>query len=374
MSHSHTYLEPAPRPDFKEVFATRLHQAREAAGLTLRGLAEALGGQVSHTALNKYEKGLMAPDSRLVIALAKALACPVDQFFRPLRPSLGAIRFRKKSSLRELARKAAESRAQDHVERYIELEELLALAPAYSAPIDRPCQSFADAEDAARQVRQTWQLGHGPLPNVLELLEERGVKVIRIDADEKFDGCSAWLDQHPVIVLAAHLDRNIPKLRFTALHELGHLVLGIAEDHPDEEKLCHRFAAAMLWPQEQAYQSLGRHRQNVMWPELVSIKREYGISLAAALYRLKDLAILPESKYRWLQIQYKQQGWHKNEPGSYAGEEAGLRFDQLLMRALAEEKITLSKAAALAHESLEALRHRLALPEPATAANEDAQP
>ena len=82
---------------FRDLVAVRLKQARDAAGLSLRALSDRLDGRVSHTALNKYESAKMVPDTAGLVAIADALSCPVDHFFRPLRPALGQIKFRKNS-------------------------------------------------------------------------------------------------------------------------------------------------------------------------------------------------------------------------------------------------------------------------------------
>ena len=52
------------------MIADRIRQARLAAGLTLGALGEQVG--VSHTAIQKYEKGLLTPSSTQLLKLARA--------------------------------------------------------------------------------------------------------------------------------------------------------------------------------------------------------------------------------------------------------------------------------------------------------------
>jgi hypothetical protein len=47
-----------------------------------------------------------------------------------------------------------------------------------------------EADRAPRSLRQDWGLGLDPLPNLVELLEERGIKILSIVAD-KVDGLTA---------------------------------------------------------------------------------------------------------------------------------------------------------------------------------------
>ena len=59
----------------------RLKQARKAAGLSLRALADIVN--LSHAAIKKYEDAAVRPSSEMLTSLAKAVKVPVDFFFRP---------------------------------------------------------------------------------------------------------------------------------------------------------------------------------------------------------------------------------------------------------------------------------------------------
>ena len=72
------------------------------------------------------------------------------------------------------------------LERYLAVEALLNLRSVdweqpRSAP--HPVADMRDAEDAARSVREDWGLGNDPIPQLAELLEERGIKVLSLDLD-----------------------------------------------------------------------------------------------------------------------------------------------------------------------------------------------
>jgi len=51
----------------------RIERARLMRGHSLRSLAEALNGQYSHTTLQKYEKGVICPDTGALGLIAQAL-------------------------------------------------------------------------------------------------------------------------------------------------------------------------------------------------------------------------------------------------------------------------------------------------------------
>ena len=82
------------------------------------------------------------------------------------------------------------------------------------------CQE--DIENAANTLREKWNLGIKPIPSVIEMLEEKGLKVIEIDASDAFQGFKAEANEELVIVL--NKNDNACRKRFTAVHELAHIV------------------------------------------------------------------------------------------------------------------------------------------------------
>jgi Zn-dependent peptidase ImmA (M78 family) len=127
----------------------------------------------------------------------------------------------------------------------------------------------------------------------------------------------------------------------------------------DQERLCHRFAGAMLIPKNVFIQEFGGVRQRVSIEELVDLKVRYGISIAAIMHRAFDLELISGALYERFCINYKTQRWHKGEPGEYAGREVSSRFEQLVLRATSEGMVSQTKGAALLNEPLVDFRERL---------------
>jgi Zn-dependent peptidase ImmA (M78 family) len=206
-------------------------------------------------------------------------------------------------------------------------------------------------------------LGLDPIFNLIELLEDNHIKVIEIPSEDSFDGLSAWANnkQVPVIVLNSAKLKSLDRKRFTALHELGHLVLNLEGlTDKEKEKYCHYFAAAMLLPKETLIKEIGAKRHKVLIPELGAIKKQYGISIQAIAYRMKDLEIISESYFKQFMFFISQMGFKTEEPidFDYMGQEESYRFNQLLLHALAEEHISMSKAAALSNMKLAEFREK----------------
>lgn len=354
-------MATTPLPD---VFSRRLQQARAMRGMSLRALETAMKGFVSHNALAKYERGAMLPGSDVLIALSEALAQPADYFFRPFKIGINQVRFRKKSRFPVPRQKAVRELAADYVERYREAEELVGDVRVYKAPLpDRPLTDAAGAERMAAKLREVWQLGHDPLPNIFELMESKGIKVLELpDEDRDFDGLSAETEAGPVVVIAAHLNGNLPRKRMTEVHELGHIVLPLdpAMDEKTEEKVVAAFAGAFLLPTDTFQAAFGQSRQKFTVAELVELKAHFGVSIMAIMRRALTLGLISEPTYKGFCIQISTWGWRsKGEPGDdrYAGCESDGRFRQLVRRAVAEEIISLSKGAALLGEPMSRVRH-----------------
>jgi Zn-dependent peptidase ImmA (M78 family)/DNA-binding XRE family transcriptional regulator len=341
-------------------FAYRVKAARIQRGDTQAELAQALG--VSKQAVSQYEHGRKKPDSTTLIALARYFGKPTGYFFRPLRTPLEQVDFRKKASLQGNKLAAVKASILDRLEPYLELEEILGVDTEASNPLAEPLiTSGEEAEAAATRLRQAWDLGLNPIPNVLEMLELQGIKVVEVALSEDFDGLSTWVnDQVPVVVL--NQGRDLLRKRFTALHELGHLFLAFPPEATPrfKEKACNRFAGAMLLPASVLKRELGETRQLVSLAELIPLKQYHGISLAAIVYRGNELKLLSDrmAKRFWQQRKQDPELLLENTPkyGAYQGEERAYRFEQLLSKALSEALISFSKAAELSGKTLSTLR------------------
>ena len=79
----------------KELFAKRLKSARVRAGMSQDELVHRMDNIVSKNSISKYEKAEMLPDSKVLVALAKALDVKTDYFFREFKVEIENIEFRK---------------------------------------------------------------------------------------------------------------------------------------------------------------------------------------------------------------------------------------------------------------------------------------
>lgn len=348
--------------DPKQLFGQRLAQARKMRGMSLRALAEATGGKITYNALHRYELGQMMPGDEVIMAVADVLDKPLDFFFQPFTVKLQGVNFRKTTKVGAKTVDAIREQSAEFFERYLEIENILGLSGKFRDPLgNAQLGKPEDAEIAVDKVRNFWNLGLDPLPNVIEMLEANGIKVFEVEAPETFDGFSGWADGQPIVVLAKWLNRDLCRKRFTALHEAAHILI-----HPhmeakgrETEPFCNRFAGAMLIPQKSFKADWGGFRRHISIAELKDLKRRYGMSIAAIMHRALDLGLIDAATYKRFCIVRRKEHWDINEPSEYAGVEHSSRFNQLVYRATAEEVISLSKGAAMLNESIIDFREKL---------------
>lgn len=337
-------------------FPERLKAARKIKGWSFQKMADHLTVKISKQALHKYETGKMAPSGEVLLAISQALEVKPDYFLRQSTIRLPEVEFRKKSTLGVKEIDSIKERVKDVLERYIEVEQLLDLDVKFRNPIkDCVVSDIVDVEEAVLKLISHWNLGFDPIPNVIEMLEENGVRVIEIDAPEKFDGLSSFVGDIPIIVLNKHY--SIERKRFTAIHELGHLLLNIKVES-NKEKICHAFAGSMLLPGDVLINRLGQKRNNIALGELISIKEEFGVSIQAIMMRAQLQGIIDKSNaerfWRYISSNKKEENL-----GNFVGKEKSYRFEHLVFRLAAEEIVSMSKAANLAGLKLSEFREKL---------------
>ena len=350
--------------ELNEIFATRLKTARVMNGLSMDGLCTRMNGRVSKQTISKYESGKMLPGSANLIAIANALSVKPDYLLRPFSVSLDNIEFRKKSKMSSKEEKVIKEKIRDKIERYIEIEDVLCINTNFTNPVsNNHTMTDEDISRIVSELKSRWELGLDGIPNVIEMLEEHCIKVIEMDAPDSFDGLSGIVgDCKPIIVLNRTF--TVERKRFTALHELGHLLLDFDKSLPqaDIERFCNLFASEMLISPDVFKRILGGIRHDISLNELRAIQSNFGISVDAQMFKAKQSGIISDSRYKYFCITKNKNPFFKEQvEKSTFYEERSARFQSLVYRALASELITFSKASELLNEPIHIVREQFKL-------------
>lgn len=298
--------------------------------------------------ITQYERGDVRPTRAALAALALGLGFPEDFFLggRPI-PTVpaGTAHFRSLRSTPAISRDQARAFAELALVLIDTLEEY-ADFPTLNLPVI-PVDSTAprsEVEHAAAATRARWQIGAGPIPHMIRLLESNGAVALRlpITLDTRVDAFSTDAGSRPLVLLSpAKADKA--RSRFDAAHELGHLVM-----HHDQEPgikpvedAAHAFAAEFLAPSIELEPDLPR---KIDWEALQEAKKKWGISMKSLVFRTRQLGIWSDSTAR--RANQMLAGWGYPEPGSIGVPESpyviGAAWDLIIGSGISEESLRLS--------------------------------
>jgi Zn-dependent peptidase ImmA (M78 family)/transcriptional regulator with XRE-family HTH domain len=303
----------------------RLRQARQLALMTKKEVADASG--VSPAAVGQYEAGISVPRPETLQRLADALDTPVE-FFAPGRPmqrlETSETYF---ESLRATTAKQR-SRATSFAEQIWELSYALETHVRFP-PIELPdahgdTETHYSPQEAALETRKLWGLGTEPIGHLVSQLETHGIVCAMAppagkDLTARIDAYSTYAFRRPLVVLTADRADDVLRHRFSAAHELGHLVLhgGSPSGELWLEREADAFAAEFLTPSAVMHeQLLGR----LDFAKLFRLSERWGVEVRSLIYRSQELGLISESTARRAYIRLAQSPQERRPIRQYDGE------------------------------------------------------
>jgi transcriptional regulator with XRE-family HTH domain len=261
---------------------SHLRKAREHLGLTQAELAVLVGR--TPTAISYWEGGQRSPGLDDLLDLAAALQVEPASLL-PARPA------------KVLARaQAAELAVEDLAEAVDRVVDTFDAKTLPASPPQAPTTNPAEAAGfARRRAKQTT----APV-DVRAVLAVCGCHYAEVSLPESLQGFVATTDGGPVVVVR---DEDPPtRRRFTAAHELGHVLLRhhdtfhvdlhASEGSPPNfnwrhERAANDFAASLLMPEE-----LVRERvENAVRSTTAGLAKAFGVSTQAMAIRLSALGM-----------------------------------------------------------------------------------
>jgi Zn-dependent peptidase ImmA (M78 family)/transcriptional regulator with XRE-family HTH domain len=287
-----------------------LRLARQYHGYTLNDLANLI--EKSRQYVHQLETGRTEPTLQTIELLAEKLDV-MPEFFCSSGQTYFAdeqFHFRKNVTAKIAFRQTVKARG-EFFERVVKFIDKNLTLPPVNFP-SYEAETNEDVERAAENARRHWDLGTGPISNMVRVVENAGAVVT------SFDGVSATVDALSITAKRPIIIRNDAKqspyrLRFDLGHETGHLIMH--EGHVTGDRLtesqANRFASAFLMPRTtfaKDFLLAGKSGSRISWQGLSEIKLKWKVTKAAILYRAKDLNLIDDNQYVSAVIGLKKRG------------------------------------------------------------------
>jgi Zn-dependent peptidase ImmA (M78 family)/DNA-binding XRE family transcriptional regulator len=308
------------------MIARRLQQLRTARNLSLEDLAVQMGGIVTKQAISKYEHGKANPTPTVLAKLANALGVNASFFFTEPSIKVEFVAFRQNGVILEREFERLRNHIECELENRVEVLDLINQTSDSNIPInDFSVKNLSDAEKAAEELRNMWDLGLEPIGNVTETLENNRISVVNIETDADFDGISAKVydqeNQLKTVALVTRSNVDVVRQRLNLTHELGHIVMNVNRNI-NEEDAAFRFGKAFLAPRKRVIEDIGAKRRLLQAQELFFLKKRYGLSIQALLVRLTELGIITSSYCSEWYSRINKLGWRTHEPEDWDTEKS----------------------------------------------------
>ena len=350
----------------------KLRSARHAAGLSLRELETRLRGAASAQSISLYERGEVTPKPALVHKLSGILGADLAHLHGPRWARVRGAWYRGRVAENRRIRSLVESRLEASLPGILELDA--AVGHRWTGPGVLPAASDAlptspsGVESGALALRSHWGLGVVPLPNLVQVLEHRGQRVVEVNVDG-FDGCVADIETEQTrnttgeescfVINPAHWGE---RTRFTLAYGLGGFIYPRLREEPAGRR-AKWFAGAFLAPRTLIQQYLGKKRKELSWIELYETKRRLGMSLKGIIDRCAETDIIDPTLQKNLTKAIGKEGLSEvpyQEPYAIArGEESPQLIENLLLRAARERLLPLEQVGTLLGLAEEHLHEKL---------------
>jgi Zn-dependent peptidase ImmA (M78 family)/transcriptional regulator with XRE-family HTH domain len=344
----------------------RLATTRRSRNLSQAEVAKHL--EVSRPTLVAIEKGTRPAKPEELIALSQLFGRSVHELVTQ-REFIGdftpQFRLTQAPGIPAESVEQAVSVFQQLCEDYLALETLLA-APMPRAPLSEPYSTEgltpqAAAEEAATLERSRLNLGLGPLPHLLDVLEtDAGLRVFVAPLEEfriagmfvytdRLGGCILVNGQHP-----------LTRRNWSLAHEYSHFLTDRYRDEitlfyeyerkPRTEQFADSFAASFLMPAagiRQQFRRIAQSKGDFTVADLCLLADRYNVSMEAITRRLESLGSLRKGTWEQLSSQGLQPHELRKHLGMESGKASALhlpdRYVRLAVQAHEEGKISESE-------------------------------
>ena len=281
-----------------QVVGANLKMLRNEKSLSQLKTAEMAG--ISRAAYIAVENGEAVPKVSTLQNIALALNVKIQDLFVPVN-ELKAVRFRAQKSLKK--RRSILIEVSRWLQNYYELEKLVGDKKEFKfhdlareiAKYHLGKERAIFAAEKARAILGLYE--NEPIRDIAGLLENAGVKVYSYKSTSgSFFGLSVGeADGGPAVVVNVSDRIAVERWIFSAVHELGHLLLHLdsfnsskEEEDEQEEYEANYFASYFLMP-EKAFRSEWEEAYGLPFVDrVIKVKKIFHVSYKTVIYRLSE--------------------------------------------------------------------------------------
>jgi len=344
--------------------AMRLKEIREARGESQTGLGDKIG--VARQTIAAWENGLSDPTVLQFSKLCKVLSVSMELLLGIDNNERPSLLFR--ADEQGLLTETMVDICVDKANNYAAVETLV--GERHTVPFTNHLYDYDPVliEKVALETRDWLGIDDAPLGDVLQLLEEKGLKVFEIPLGDNVYGFSAYNDDTGGVIF---INKNNPVERqfFTALHELGHMIFHKKDYQSKEridksaekirERIANHFAGAMLIPRETIETELRLFNKKwIPFPVLMELKGRYKISMRTVLVRAAQVGTISQGLCKKQINTINAKYGDKKEPVELKKVELR-RLKRMVFTALLNGQISSSRAAEILEKALYEIKEEL---------------
>ena len=244
--------------------SSRIKLYRLQRGLSRKEVAAKTG--ISLAMLTLFEDGKRTPDNKTARILASVLGITYPQLmkFVPSERKYQHGEFRKQSTLSKSAQGYLQMLIEEYFDRLFLVADLLGGKVLRASPAMHSLVTDNSPEADAMALRDYWGFARsGPILSLIDVLENKGILICKIPYQHTdFSGINGMADRHPYIAINSYATPE--RQRSTLIHELVHVSFEQpAQTSREYEKYIEAVSGAFLLPKPDAFAELGRKRRAV---------------------------------------------------------------------------------------------------------------
>lgn len=296
----------------KKIFSgKKLKAARMYRGKTIEQLAQE--SNINKKDVLAFEEDKYKPVVENEMKLSNTLKFPREYFFENdnIKVIVESTHIRPESPIPRVEEIS-------HKEKLVMTHKLISFIEGYirfpEINIPDDLSKYDDMEELATKVRRFWELGDGPIGNMVSLLEANGISISAMNVDKK--GALSFtqkqsIERNPRYLISLGNDRKSATIRnYDLAYELAYIVsveAGISSKKFSKDE----FACAFLLPKEAFFEDLENVNEI---QDYVELKKKWIVPISAMVLRSYQIGVINYKKYMYLIKEMEKQGWLKKEP------------------------------------------------------------